>query len=479
MHIFNHGKYKSLHAQSVGELAQIRQQVLSDNEFRPTYHLAPDTGLLNDPNGLIFDGENYHIFYQWFPYAALHGMKHWQHVITADFQHFRYAEPLIPDQLFESHGCYSGGAILWQDQIIAFYTGNTRNEQQQRIPHQNIAIFSKSGKLLEKRCLLNQAPVGYSEHVRDPKPFISTEGKIRFILGAQRQNGTGTALLYEMPDLDSTPQLLGELTLTQFNNQGVFMWECPDLFQLADKSVFIWSPQGKPREEHHFQNNYHATYALGVLQDKTFHTEHIDELDYGFDFYAPQSVYQGKGIFYGWVGLPDLTYPTDRYQWHSMLSLPRQLTLQQGKLYQKPIAQLYAQLHPIQQFSIQEAQIIDRLDTAYLTFTPQNQNFTMTFFSNSAQHQLVISYHNGLFSLDRTQTKQTALMQEFGTLRHCEITELYKVEIFFDRSIVEIFLNDGEKAMTSRFFIEQRKNQISSSRPIMVSVAQLPAISIK
>ena len=113
MHIFNQGKYKSLHAQEVGELDAVRQAVEQDQDFRPTYHLAPPTGLLNDPNGLIFDGEKYHIFYQWFPYDALHGMKHWKHLITKDFQTFTEADPLIPDEMFESHGCYSGGAILW------------------------------------------------------------------------------------------------------------------------------------------------------------------------------------------------------------------------------------------------------------------------------------------------------------------------------------------------------------------------------
>lgn len=61
MHIFNNGKYKSLHAQSEGELNTLRQTVLSDQDFYPTYHLAPKTGLFNDPNGLIFDGKNYHI----------------------------------------------------------------------------------------------------------------------------------------------------------------------------------------------------------------------------------------------------------------------------------------------------------------------------------------------------------------------------------------------------------------------------------
>ena len=50
MHIFNQGKYKNLHAQTEGELEAVRQTVLSDQDFYPIYHLAPKTGLFNDPN---------------------------------------------------------------------------------------------------------------------------------------------------------------------------------------------------------------------------------------------------------------------------------------------------------------------------------------------------------------------------------------------------------------------------------------------
>ncbi|VEI47282.1 sucrose-6-phosphate hydrolase [Actinobacillus equuli] len=195
---------------------------------------------------------------------------------------------------------------------------------------------------MEKRCIIDQAPAGYTEHVRDPKPFITAEGKIRFVLGAQRENLTGTCLVYEMDDLDSTPRLISELAVKDFDNSNVFMWECPDLFQLGDKDVFVWSPQGKLREAHQFQNNYHATYALGKLEENNLTAEHIEELDYGFDFYAPQSVQNSDRIVFGWVGLPDLTYPTDKYKWHSTLSLPRQIKVANGKIQQTPIVQLAA-----------------------------------------------------------------------------------------------------------------------------------------
>ncbi|MCK3654836.1 fructosidase [Pasteurellaceae bacterium Macca] len=476
MHIFNQGKYKSLHAQEVGELEAVAQQVAQDNDFRPRYHLAPPTGLLNDPNGLIFDGEKYHIFYQWFPYGAMHGMKHWQHFMTRDFQHFQQGDLLIPDELFESHGCYSGGAILWQDQIVAFYTGNTRRAgDNQRVPHQNIALFDKDGTLLSKRCLIDQAPEGYTEHVRDPKPFITAEGKIRFVVGAQRHDLTGTALLYEMDDLNSPPRLLGELAVEGFDNRHVFMWECPDLFQLEGEDVFVWSPQGKAREERRFQNNYHATYALGKLVGNRLEAKQIEELDYGFDFYAPQTVQHAEGILLGWVGLPDLTYPTDRYQWHSMLTLPRRLSLQEGKIYQQPIAQI-GQLQAVELG--EKFATIAGLDTAYLDIPVENQCLDLKFFDNAEGQHLALRYEKGVLTLDRTHTAQSEKMAEFGTVRHCEIANLTSLAIFFDRSVVEIFCNQGEKVFTSRFFIADRQNSVRSATPLTIKVGQVQGIAL-
>ncbi|VEI76474.1 Sucrose-6-phosphate hydrolase [Mannheimia haemolytica] len=476
MHIFNNGKYKSLHAQSEGELNALCQTVLSDPDFYPTYHLAPETGLFNDPNGLIFDGEKYHIFAQWFPYGALHGMKHWQHFITTDFQTFSKGDLLIPDELFESHGCYSGGAILWQDKIVAFYTGNTRRPSDNaRIPHQNIAIFDKSGKLLEKRCIIDQAPAGYTEHVRDPKPYLTAEGKIRFVLGAQRENLTGTAVIYEMDDLNATPRLIAELDVHDFDNSNVFMWECPDLFSLGGKYLFVWSPQGKLRESYQFQNNYHATYALGELNGNRLRAEHIEELDYGFDFYAPQTVENSDRILFGWVGLPDLTYPTDKYQWHSMLTLPRKLSLQNGKVVQNPIVNV----GELQAVEMSENFAIENLDTTYLQISVEKQPLVLDFFSNEQGQKLSLRFENGVLSLDRSQTEQTELMEKFGSVRHCKIEQLETIEIFFDRSVVEIFVNGGEKVLTSRFFITKRENVVKSSRLLQAKVAKVLPISVK
>lgn len=473
MIIFNNGKYKSLLAAKAGELKDIRSAVEKDDDFFPVHHLAPPTGLLNDPNGLIFDGEKYHLFYQWFPFDALHGMKHWKHFITHDFQHYQEADALIPCEPFESHGCYSGGALLVDDKIACFYTGNTRRpSDNQRVPYQNLAIFDKNGNLLSKRPLIEQAPAGYTEHVRDPKPFFTPEGKIRFVCGAQRENLSGTAILFEMDNLENTPRLLGELTLPAFDNQNVFMWECPDLFTSAEKDVFIWSPQGKAREAHQFQNNYHATYAVGKLNGLQFNAAQIAELDQGFDFYAPQTFANvtDRTILFGWCGLPDLTYPTDQFKWHSMLTMPRELHLKGNQVYQKPIAEIYRNLTALSPFTVRYETEIADLDRAYIKFNPQNQSFKLDFFANDKGQKLTLSYEKNLLCLDRTLTMQTDSMEKFGNRRYCQIENLQSVEIFFDRSIVEIFLNDGEKAMTSRFFISHRKNSLKTDRTLLLEI---------
>ena len=481
MIIFNNGKYKSILAAEAGELTKITETVQKDKDFRPHFHIAPPTGLMNDPNGLIFDGEKYHLFYQWFPFDAIHGMKHWKHLITKDFQHYQSADDLIPCELFESHGCYSGGALKVGDKLAMFYTGNTRRpSDNQRVPYQNLAIFDLNGKLLSKRPLIENPPEGYTEHVRDPKPYLTKDGKIRFICGAQRENIKGTAIIFEMDNLEDTPRLLGELSLPAFDNKNVFMWECPDLLKLGDKDVFIWSPQGKDREAHQFQNNYHATYAVGKLTELTFDAEYIGELDQGFDFYAPQTFAglenKTHAVLFGWIGLPDLTYPTDKFKWHSALTLPRELRLEGAKIYQRPIAKIYENLTALSTFHLNKNIEIADLDRAYVKFEANNQAFDLTFFQNDKGQSLRLSYKNGVICLARSQSEQTELMETFGSKRFCEIANLQTVEIFFDRSIVEIFFNHGEKAMTSRFFIENRKNTVTGSRPLDLMVGYLPVI---
>ena len=90
----------------------------------------PRRGWLNDPNGLVYFKGNYHIFYQ----ADENSMdgsvnKAWGHYATKDFQTYtRHATAVSPDSKYDKNGAYSGSAIIRDDILYVFYTGNVKYE---------------------------------------------------------------------------------------------------------------------------------------------------------------------------------------------------------------------------------------------------------------------------------------------------------------------------------------------------------------
>ncbi|MDO9663861.1 glycoside hydrolase family 32 protein, partial [Glaesserella parasuis] len=102
-----------------------------------------------------------------------------------------------------------------------------------------------------------------------------------------------------------------------------------------------------------------------------------------------------EGILYGWVGLPDLMYPTDKYKWHSMLTMPRQLSVKQGKIFQQPVKEIYAQLQDKVSLSVNGITEVENLDNAYLQFNVENQPLVIRFFDNEQGQNLTFRYENG------------------------------------------------------------------------------------
>ena len=90
----------------------------------------------------------------------------------------------------------------------------------------------------------------------------------------------------------------------------------PEHAALRQLRRLIFCPQGLEAREFDRQNIYQAGYIAGHLSldsmDMMQHTK-FQELDHGFDFYAPQVVqHEGRHILLGWMGMPDkdAEYPT-------------------------------------------------------------------------------------------------------------------------------------------------------------------------
>ena len=177
------------------EKTKIRENV-AKSPWRASYHIEPETGLLNDPNGFSYFNGKFQLFYQSWPFGAAHGLKQWVHTETEDLVHFtETGVKLLPDHENDSHGAYSGSAYQIGDKLFIFYTGNVRDENWIRDPRQIGAWMDKDGKIEKFDKVLIKQPADATGHFRDPQIF-DYKGQFYAIVGAQNHDKQGYIKLF-------------------------------------------------------------------------------------------------------------------------------------------------------------------------------------------------------------------------------------------------------------------------------------------
>ncbi|MCG8710634.1 sucrose-6-phosphate hydrolase [Brenneria sp. 4F2] len=420
------------------------------DRYRPLWHLSPVVGLMNDPNGFIQFEQRYHLFYQWNPLACNHDDKFWGHWSSADLVNWQH-EPvaLLPSEAFDIDGCFSGSAVNDNGQLVLIYTGNVMLPGD-RTAWQCIARQNEQGEF-EKQPVLGQ-PEGYTGHIRDPKVWRH-EDNWYMVLAAQDPQLQGKVLLLKSPDL-TTWTLIGEIAGSQVRGSDTFgyMWECPDLFNLDGHDVLITCPQGVAAEARRYLNQYQCGYLLGKLDYASGDYPHgaFHELDCGHEFYAPQTTLtdDGRRLLIGWMGVPDqdeFEQPTLQHGWVHMMTCPRELSVRDGLVCQKPARELQA-LRGAQQQSSGRADSLPTLDTRSAEIALQvagnfQANFGDTMWLTCDEQGITLS-RKGL----RNGEEETRYWQG----------KVEKLQILCDSSSLEIFINDGVGVMSSRYFPAQQ-----------------------
>lgn len=432
-----------------------REQVAKDPR-RLHFHLMPETGWLNDPNGLCQFHGVYHIYYQYTPFEPNGELKMWGHYTTKDFIHYKNDGPvLFPDEEIDAHGAYSGSAFIENDKMHFFYTGNLKYFDRDDYDYihsgrgsNTISFTSENGHDFTTKELLmttKDYPSDMTQHVRDPKVFKHKDWYY-MILGARNQKDQGMALLYQSKDLKHWNYVNQITTEEKFG----YMWECPDLFEVDHQMFLISCPQGVKRQGIDYEN-VHQTTAMNLsyaFDTNEYEIENIKLLDRGFDFYAPQTFEDEKGrrILIGWMGIPDADYtnPTTESGWQHALTIPRQLLVRNGKLIQKPLEEL-KQLRgeKTAEYMFYPDQEITFRDIVYEANVEYNKcdNMEMTL-----REGVTLTYEGGILTLD---------LGKYGagrTTRKVQLKSLDRLQIFADTSSVEIFVNDGEEVFTSRIY---------------------------
>ncbi|PNZ70758.1 sucrose-6-phosphate hydrolase [Staphylococcus croceilyticus] len=468
-------RYRRLEDVESTQLEDLKHRVAT-SKYRQTYHIQPETGLLNDPNGLIYFGGKYYVSHQWFPLGAVHGLKYWFNYTSEDLVTFEPQGPILkPDTVYDSHGVYSGSAFEHEGHLYYMYTGNHRDDNWERYASQMIAKVEKDGTIHKfEQPVISHQPEGYTSHFRDPKVF-EHDNEFYAIIGAQNINELGRFLFYKTIErqLDKW-EFVGELH-TSLEDFG-YMWECPDYFKLDGEDVILFSPQGLDAKGDKFRNIYQSGYIIGELDFDSLIFEHNEfiELDNGFDFYAPQTFVDehGKRILIGWMGLPEINYPTDEEGWAHCLTIPRELSVEDGKLRQRPLKAL-EKLRTNKETALGYADKFSRILRPYegtqyeLNIEILENEASEIYFElrTSRKCSTLITYNTREQKITLDRTESGLLPDNVTDMTRSTIldTPLTHLQIFVDTSSIEIFCNDGERVLTSRIFPDEAATGIKTS----------------
>ena len=329
---------------------EVEQQAETDKAEKPVFHVSAPVGWINDPNGFSVYKGKVHLFYQYHPYTREWGPMHWGHSVSSDMVHWEQLPPaLAPDEAYDRLGCFSGSAIEADGKHVLVYTGVTR-----------IQLSDGSEQERQNQCIAFGDGVDYVKYEGNPvvkgemlpedcsridfrDPKIWKEGdRYYLIVGNKNQHQIGQVVLFSSENLTDW-KFETILASNETGNVGT-MWECPDFFALGDKRVLICSPQDMKAQKYEFHNGHNSVYFLGDYDTEThtFVKEEARPLDYGMDFYAPQTTElpDGRRIMIAWMKSWDACVVPNSQKWQGMMTLPRELTLRDGRIWQQPVREL-------------------------------------------------------------------------------------------------------------------------------------------
>lgn len=449
-----------------------------NNQYRLNYHLMGEYGWINDPNGFIQYKNNYHLFYQHNPYGAVWGPMHWGHAVSDDLIKWDYLPiALAPDEDFDKDGCFSGSAVEKDEKLYLIYTGHININPDEKEDYMQVQCLAHSEDGIgftkhESNPVIdsNQVPNNSSpKDIRDPKTYKVGAYYYTF-LGSNDKCGNGQVLMYKSSDLINWEFVN---IVAKSNGDLGENWECPDLFSLQNKEVLIVSPQYFKASSNDFTNIYSCVYMVGNLDYNLgkFKYDSFYPVDYGFNFYAPQTTMDDKGrrIMIGWMTMWGEEYPTYRngHNWAGAMTIPREVILKDTKLYFRPVEEIenYRVNEVIfEDMKINEEEKLDIHGDSYeleISYDAKEADEFGLKLRVGEKEETVLSYRKKdrqfVFNIDKSGIGQKGERKTEVDL----INNKLKLRIFVDKCSIEVFVNDGEKVMTSLIYPSEDATGIS------------------
>ena len=285
---------------------------------RPIYHYVNPENTLNDPNGLCFWQDRWHLFYQACPPED--PRQHWGHAISDDLIHWQdlpYAIYPNPEER-----CYSGAALVEEDRVIAIYHG-TKVGNMVAVSHDPLLLnWEKlTGAPVIPKASADGSPLPY----RVFDPCIWKKGDHYYALSgstlphAASGKRTRANFLFRSPNLVDWEYLhpfVEDDRFTLIGDDGA----CPYFWPIGDRHILLFYS--------HMSGGQALLGDYDTERDKFVVTSHHD-FNFGASepggVHAPSATPDGKG---GVNVIFNMNPAKPTEGWNQIMTLPRRLTLQ-------------------------------------------------------------------------------------------------------------------------------------------------------
>ena len=454
--LFSDGQSWKLTPENIDSVFRANTDKISQDPFRPGFHLTPFTGCMGDPNGGIYYQGYYHIFYGLHPFAFHPGGWFWAHARSRDLLQWELLPPrLTPAFELGLNAVGSGSTIITKDgKKYAFYSQSKKGPMEFWRAEFNNHELSEWSHHYKKPILTLDHPglPSFDGFWRDPFVF-NTEGRTFLIACA------------DLFDQDFVPVPIFEAKngeLTDWSYQGILFTvpkhkyrnlEVPEIRPIGDKWIFMASTDA-PIDR--------VNYFLGDLdlQNLKFHIDSEGIIDYSGHYYAQETMVDDKGDIYLMAWLPGwdrewlpyyMNHPLKNSNpgWNGCFALPRQLSLRNGRLVQQPVDilkmlrkdhfKLHARELPVsgpttavdvvEDFQGNQMEIKVKFDLLHASFCGIN-----VLADKEGNGGLPIVWSGNMLNVDGVLVP----------LEHWKPGEALDLQIFVDQKFVEVFVNKGQ-----------------------------------
>ncbi len=419
-------------------------KILIPEERNQTYsfHYAPPTGWMNDPNGLCYFKGYWHIFYQFNPADTAWGNPYWGHAASRDLIHWEdYPIALAPHEELSfmddnRGGAYSGTAKVINNRLYLFFTRHIGDNKRTWCSELPWLFMSDDGFTFTHEInLINHIDNELDHNFRDPKVIDSNDGWLMLHGGRTKEKQQPAIPAYFSKNLlDWTYNGLFFVDAYEYHLQA----ECPDCFDIGNKTLLIVGYINRNTLSSANDHRRDVICYIGNIVNNKFVATSTFSLDYGRDFYAPQSFNNTeRHIILGWVNDLEKTFIKKEGAVNGLMSIPREI-------------------------SIKNSTIVQNFTNEILTLFDKPITINTPIETNGHYHATI----HGKSLLELMQSEKGIVSVAINENSCLEINIFnekiigYKAdsaEIFVDANVIEISIPDSEYFFTRLIYAENQK----------------------